>query len=177
MPLPARGRAETSLAGRALAAVIDGFAFLGIAGLAVAVALTCADILWRRIVGGAFIDIVDVTSLCLVAAASWTIPYAFLHGHHVSVELLADRLPRRVRAGLAVLAALLGAALLAFLFWLGAGSARQAFAYGDTTLNLAIPMIVPWAIFLWGLALSALANLSLAVTGALPARARPAESS
>jgi len=168
-------RIGPSFAGRALGAAVGGFAFLGIAGLGIAVALTCADILWRRIVGGAFIDIVDITSLCLVAAASWTIPYAFLNGHHVTVEIVADRLPARIRARLAVFAALLGAALLAFLFWLGTGSAAQALSYGDRTLNLGIPMIVLWAIFLWGLALSVLANLWLAMSGGPPAPASPVE--
>ncbi|WP_051630348.1 TRAP transporter small permease [Afifella pfennigii] len=162
--------------GHALTKLVDVFAYLGIAGLAVAVALTCADILWRRIVGGAFVDIVDITSLCLVAAASWSIPYAFLHGQHVTVEILADRLPGRLRLVLAMLAAFLAAALLALLLGLGMGSALQAFRYGDASLNLAIPMLVYWAIFLSGLALTLAANLWIGARGGLgapPSRSEP----
>jgi TRAP-type C4-dicarboxylate transport system permease small subunit len=145
--------------GRHLARLVSAFAYVGIAALIVAIILTCADIIWRRVVGGAFMDVYDVIKLCLVAAASWSIPYGFIHGTHVSVDLLAERFPLPVQRGLEVAISLVAAALLGFLLWLSWEAAQLRYLYGDTSPNLRIPMIYYWAILLSGLALAVVAVL------------------
>jgi TRAP-type C4-dicarboxylate transport system permease small subunit len=144
--------------------------YVGIAALVVAIVLTCADILWRRVIGGAFVDTVDITKLCLVAAASWSIPYGFIRGTHVTVDLLADRFSPSAQTVLEIVVSLASAVLLAFLAWLAWQGAALRYAYGDTTLNLRIPVIYYWAIFLSGLVLAIVASLWRVATAARSGR-------
>lgn len=131
----------------------------GITALLVPIVLTCADIAWRRAVGGSFIDIVDITKFCLVVAASWSIPYGFVHGSHVTVDLLADRLSPGARRALDAAVHLAAAVVTAFLAVLAWQGAALHYAYGDTTLNLQIPVVYYWAAFILGLALACAACL------------------
>ncbi|MCK9515831.1 MAG: TRAP transporter small permease [Ottowia sp.] len=135
------------------------FAWLGVLALLVPTLLICADIIWRRVVGGAFIDVFDIAQLALVAAASWSIPFAFVHGNHISVDLLVERLPLRVQRAADAVIHLVSALLFALLAWFGWQSARLHHGYGDTTQNLGLPVLAYWVVFLMGLALTVLACL------------------
>lgn len=139
--------------------VISFFGIIGIAALLAPILLTCADIAWRQIVGGSFIDTFDITKLCLVAAASWSIPYGFIHGTHVTVDLVADLLPSSAQRVLDAAIHLIAATLIALLAWLSWHGAMLHYGYGDTTLNLKIPVIYYWSIFLFGLFLTFVACL------------------
>lgn len=147
------------LSGGPAGRLVSVFGYLGVSTLLVAIALTCGDIVWRRAVGGAFVDTFDITKLCLVAAASWSIPYGFVHGTHVTVDLLVERFPasaqRLLDAGIHGAAA----ALLALLAWLSWQGLMLHHAYGDTTLNLRLPIVLYRAIFLFGLGLAVVACL------------------
>ncbi|WP_018700852.1 TRAP transporter small permease [Amorphus coralli] len=142
-------------------------ALAGVGTLIVAIVLTCADIVWRRAVGGAFIDTFDITKLCLVSAASLSIPYGFTLGSHITVDILADRFSDGVRRVLDTVISLVAAMLLGFLFWLTWQGAMLRYSYGDTTLNLQIPLIWYWGIFLAGLALAVVAALARAAETAV----------
>ncbi|HEX2255372.1 MAG TPA: TRAP transporter small permease subunit [Afifellaceae bacterium] len=120
-----------TMLGRVLDPVVSVAALSGVATLIVAIGLTWADIVWRRVVGGAFVDIVDINKLCLTAAASFAIPYGFVRGSHVTVDLLAERLPPRARPWLDAAVLLSGAALLALILYLYWFAALQRYAFGD----------------------------------------------
>lgn len=163
--------------GRVLDPAVGVAALVGVATLIVAIGLTWADIVWRRVVGGAFVDIVDITKLCLTVAASFAIPYGFVRGSHVTVDLLAERLPRPARLWLDTLVLTAGAALLALLLYLSWHAAMQRYAFRDVSLNLRISMIYYWGPFLAGLALAVAVSLERAVRSAraaLSARGGPA---
>jgi TRAP-type C4-dicarboxylate transport system permease small subunit len=162
-------RTPPTYVGGALDRLVSFLALCGVATLIVAIALTWADIIWRRVVGGAFIDVVDIIKLCLVAAASFAIPYGFVRGSHVTVDLLAERLPRRARLLLEGAVHLACAALLGLILYLSWFAALQRYSFGDTTLNLRIPMIYYWALFLAGLALAVAVATERAVRSALAA--------
>lgn len=149
--------------GGPVARFVSGFAYVGIAALVVAIALTCADIVWRRVVGGAFMDINDITKLCLVAAASWSIPFGFIHGTHVTVDLLSEHFPRTLQLALEVAISLMAAVLLSFLLWLTWEAAQLRYLYGDVSPNLRIPLVLYWGILLSGLVLAVIAALWRAV--------------
>lgn len=134
-------------------------AWLGVLALLVPTLLICADIVWRRAVGGAFMDVFDIAQLALVAAACWTIPFAFVHGNHVSVDLLVERFPARAQHAADAIIHLLSALLFALLAWFGAQGAWLHYSYGDTTQNLGLPVIGYWLVFLIGLVLTVLACL------------------
>lgn len=151
-------------AARAFAAAVDrvtaALAFLGIGALTGAIAVVCGDIVWRRIGGGSFIGAVDLTQLCVVAAVSWSIPYAFARGTHVTVDLLGAVLPRGAERLLDTLAALVAMVLVGFLLLLSWRRATEQWAYGDVSQDLAIPFVLHWSFLLSGLAMAAVACLA-----------------
>lgn len=153
------GQADRDPPRSAFTRTVDFFGWAGVAALLVPTLLVCADIIWRRAVGGAFVDIFDITQLCLVACAAWTIPYGFIHRTHISMDLLVERLPARVQAALEAIIHLASALLFALLGWLAWHATRLHYGYGDTTQNLGIPVTWYWMIFLIGLALTTLACL------------------
>lgn len=139
--------------------LVDAFGWAGIAALLVPTLLVCADIAWRRAVGGAFVDVFDITQLCLVACAAWTIPYGFVHRTHIGMDLLVERLPPRARGVLEAVVHLATAALFILLAALAWEATKLHHAYQDSTQNLGIPVVWHWGIFLAGLVLSILACL------------------
>lgn len=150
---PGGGRASL------LVRLIGAFGWAGIAALLVPTVLICADIVWRRAIGGAFMDTFDITKLCLVAVAAWSIPYGFVHGSHVSVGILVERLPARAQILFDGVIHTAAALLFALLGWFAWHAAALHVSYHDTTQNLGIPVIYYWVVFLVGLALTILACL------------------
>ena len=142
-----------------LARIVSLFGEFGVAVLVVPIVLTCADIIWRRAVGGAFVDTFDITKLCLVTAAAFTIPYGFIHGSHVTVDLLVEQFSHRSRHAVDALIHLTSAVLFVFLGWLAVEAAMLHSSYQDTTQNLALPVVYYWAVFILGLALTVVACL------------------
>lgn len=143
---------------RALSGLTRVMAYIGIAALMGAIVVVVGDIIWRRIGGGSFIGAVDLTQFCVMAAAAWSIPYAFAHQAHVSVDLFGERIPSCMSRWLAILAALMSALLCAFLLYLSWQRAMEQWTYGDVSQDLAIPMIAFWVFLLSGLAISVLVN-------------------
>nr|WP_281413114.1 TRAP transporter small permease [Marivibrio halodurans] len=119
--------------------------------------IVVVDVVWRRIGGQALIGAVDLTQLCVMAAAFLSIPYAFVRRSHVVVDLLAGRLSADGRRLLDLLGAVLSTALLGLILYLGWGRAMEQLRYGDVSQDLAIPMIWYWGFLLTGAGLSVLA--------------------
>lgn len=108
-----------------LAALVNGverlMAWMAIAGivmLAGAIALVVVDIVRRRLFGGSVIGVIDITQLCVMAAAFWSIPYAFSKKAHVAVDFLATDKAPRLRMFVALVSALLSLGLLGLILWL-----------------------------------------------------------
>ncbi len=129
-------------------------AYVGIGALTVAIVVVVVDVVWRRIGGGSFIGAVDLTQFSVVAAASWAIPFAFARNAHVSVDILHNQFSSAVARFLDAAAALISAALMAFVLWLSWGRAMEIWGYGDVSQDLAVPMILFWSFLLSGLAVS-----------------------
>jgi len=137
-----------------LNAVTNVMAHIGIGALVLAILVVVVDIIWRRVGGRSFIGAVDLTQFSVMAAASWSIPYAFSRGSHVTVDLVNAWLGGRATRLLDVIALLIGAALSAFLCWLSTKRALEVWGYGDVSQDLALPMIWFWAFLISGLAMS-----------------------
>lgn len=156
--------------GRWIDGLCHGVAVTGIACLMAAIAIVVVDILFRRTLGWTVLGTVDLTQLCVMAAAFGSIPYAFLKDGHVRVELATTALPRRLRAGLDALAALGGALLLGGLAWLAWGQMLLRWDYGDRSQDLGIPMVIYWGLLIGGCGLSVLATLTVALRRLLEVR-------
>ena len=145
-------------------------ALLGMLGLAGAMLATVVDVALRP-TGTAVFGVVDLVQLGVMAAAWLAIPYAFLTDSHVSVDLLAQTLPRRLSASLNALAAGLAAGLMALILVYGWQAAAQQAQFGDVSQTLALPKTWYWAPLLFGAALSLLATALIALGSLLTALA------
>ncbi|WP_417811640.1 TRAP transporter small permease [Thalassospira alkalitolerans] len=137
----------------------DILAFIGMAALIGAIGIVVVDIIWRRIGGQSLVGAVDLTQFCVMAAASWAIPYAFSAHAHVTVDLIGKNHFRAVFRIIDTLIPALCAGLMAFLLYLSWGRAMEQWNYGDVSQNLAIPMILFWGFLLSGMAISMLVCL------------------
>ena len=128
----------------------------GFASFAIAAVLTVTDIIGRQI-GWPIVGIVDLVQLCVLGGAWLVIPYAFLRGSHVGVDLLVQLLPHTFNRCFKILANLAAAVLL--LLMLGACIevySRQVL-FGDRSQQLGIPITWYWLPLLTGVILSILA--------------------
>ncbi|WP_271986583.1 TRAP transporter small permease subunit [Pseudoclavibacter terrae] len=64
--------------------------------------LTVADVVSRNLLGRSILGVVDISTMLLVAVAFLGLAAAEIDGRHVSVTLIEARLPKRVRATLAI---------------------------------------------------------------------------
>ncbi len=152
-----------SLAYRAVDRLTLAAALLGVVALFGAMLITVGDVLMRNLLGVAVIGTLDMIQLCIMATAFLAIPYAFMTGGHVGVELFTDPLPPRGVALVKAIAAAVGLLFMAGVGVYGWGQAAQQIAYGDSSQTIGIPMAWYWAPLLLGAALSVLATLALAL--------------
>jgi TRAP-type C4-dicarboxylate transport system permease small subunit len=151
-----------------------GLALAAMAALAVAAAVTLADI-GLSLDDGSVAGKVDLVQLCVMAAAWLSMPLAFLEDAHVSVDLLSARLPPRARLLLKAFGSLLSVVLMALVLRYGWAAAAQQLQFGDVSQEIGIPIVWYWAPLLAGAALSILATLLVAFAdfGAALRGARP----
>lgn len=138
-------RAERA-AGRTIGALAKGAAYGGgllLSGLAL---MTVASILGRRLSGlglGPVPGDYELVAHGVALSVFAFLPWCQLRRGHVSVDLVADALPPRVKAALGLMAdALVALAALAILrqIWLGFG---EKFPYGSDALRAALGMGPP----------------------------------
>ena len=144
---------------RAVIAITRWIALAGAALLLLGVLMTIADIVIRQTVGGSVPGTVDLMQLIVMWSALVAIPYGFVSGGHVAVDLLTERFSTPVQRALGVLSALLSTAFLWAVCYFSAHQAWLEFGYGDRTQTLGIPIILYWIPMLVGMFLGGLAAL------------------
>ncbi len=144
---------------RWLHAAVSGLAALGVLAFALGALITVADILGRPL-GLAVIGVVDLVQLFVMMGAWFVIPYAFLTGAHVGVDLVVNALPQSLGRAARAFAALVSVALLALMLWYGYASFQTQLLFGDQSQQLGIPIMWYWLPLLAGLAVSILAALA-----------------
>ncbi|MCA1941359.1 MAG: TRAP transporter small permease [Caenispirillum bisanense] len=150
-----------------LRALVGAAAVAGVLAYAAAALLTVADIVGRQIslpVPG----VVDLVQLCVLGGAWLVIPYAFLTGAHVGVDLVVDSFPPPVRRTLRIAASLAAVVLLALVLRQSWEAFGMQLMFGDRSQQLGIPIVWYWVPLLAGVALSILASLLTIVDGIKP---------
>lgn len=128
-----------------------------------------ADIVGRQTIGYSVIGLNDITQLLVMSFVSLALPITFLREQNVTVDLLVDTLPQRLRRWLTAIMALASAAFVAALAWYSWRQALREFAESATSSTLAIPMIYYWIPVLGGSSIAALLALVVALRRLLPA--------
>ena len=130
----------------------------GFASFAIAAVLTVTDIIGRQI-GWPIVGIVDLVQLCVLGGAWLVIPYAFLKGSHVGVDLLVQLLPPTFNRFFKILANLAAAVLLSLMLGACIEVYSRQVLFGDRSQQLGIPITWYWLPLLTGVVLSILAVL------------------
>ncbi|WP_207457387.1 TRAP transporter small permease subunit [Azospirillum sp. SYSU D00513] len=143
---------------QSLRALIVGAAVLGVLAYAAAALVTVADVVGRQM-AAPIPGVVDLVQLFVLGGAWLVIPYAFLTGAHVGVDLLVESFPDAVGRGLRAVASVAAAGLLALMLVHCYEAFQQQLMFGDRSQQLGIPIIWYWVPLLAGMALSIIAAL------------------
>jgi len=143
-----------------IAANIFGAIFLL---LALAVTL---ETLLRKLFGTSLQGVDELGGYALAVGSTIAFTLALLDRSHIRIDLIHRRLPRGLRTGLNLLAALLMAGLALTLCGMAWIVIRETLDYGSTAATpWATPLIYPQSAWFAGLALFAITALALALRG------------
>lgn len=132
---------------QAVTRISRGFNVLAGAAVVAMMLLTCADVvlrLFRRPVPGTY-EIVGFLGTVVIAFA---MAYTSLEKGHIAVELLVQRLPRKLQSGIEAAVSLIGAVLFGLLTWQSVIYAADLRHSGEVSVTLTMP-IYP---FIYGIA-------------------------
>jgi TRAP-type C4-dicarboxylate transport system permease small subunit len=127
--------------------------------LTVMMLATILDVGLRAVFGTPVFGTFEMVELMLVGVVFLALPEVFLKDQHVTVDVVDQVVPARVSRLLKSAAALLTLGFVAVLGWNMTGPALDAARFGETTLDLKLPIWIFWAPMLLGLAASLLAAL------------------
>lgn len=121
--------------------------------LLLAACLVSFEILARKLLLLPFNVGTELATYALAVGASWSFAYALLQRAHVRIDVLRRSLPQAARSALDLLA--LGS-LVAFgliLSWHVLGTVQTSWKLGaKENTPLATPLVIPQALWLWGIA-------------------------
>ncbi|MDP6969571.1 MAG: TRAP transporter small permease [Gammaproteobacteria bacterium] len=135
--------------------VIQQLAWAGMAGLVIAVLVTVIDIVSRKTIGWSIKGIVEIMQLAVMYAAFSAIPFAFVSGSHVSVDIFAQHMSTGAKTAITLTSLVLGCLLMFSLAYFGAQQGLLEWSYNDVTMTLGISKIYFWIPLVVGSALSA----------------------
>lgn len=129
-----------------------GLSWVAAACLVVMMSITVVDVVLRGAFRQPVFGTYDIVEAMLVAAVFLALPEVFLRDQHVTVDVVDQLVPGFVARLLKIVAALLSLGFVAALGWNMIGPARDAWQFGETTLDLKLPIWLFWAPMLLGIA-------------------------
>jgi len=148
-PAPLRAAAALRRGVAAIAAVMGHLA--GWNYIACALFIT-ADIVGRGLLGVSSTATVEVTGYMLAVGIAWALAHTLVRRAHIRVDVLANRLPVKLRAWLHLLSLALLAVLAVFAAW-AAWELVDESALFDAHDNsaLRIPLVIPQGLWAFGI--------------------------
>ena len=144
-----------------IAPLARGLSWAGAACLVVMMGITVVDVVLRGTLRLPIFGTYDIVEMTLVGVIFLALPEVFLREQHVTVDVIDQVVPAPVTRALKMLAALATLGFVGVLGWNMLGPAHDAWQFGETTLDLKIPIWVFWMPMLLGIAASILAMLAL----------------
>jgi len=132
------------------------FGALAATAIAAMVLLTVADVVLRGFFNRPIHGTYELVELLLACAVFLALPAPFLRDEHIVVDVVDHYAPRAVPA-LKRLASIVAIVVLTVLGWQAPLAARDSLAFGDVTMDLALPRILYWLPLLAGVGCAAVA--------------------
>jgi len=120
--------------------ISSGFEWMGIAGLLLIAAVTCADIIGSKAFLAPVPGSVDIVGLAQIVAIAFAVAITQIIGRHVRVEFLIDRLPGRAQGIIGGFISLLTLALFVVIVWRSFVLGQTMQTGGHTSLSARIPL-------------------------------------
>jgi len=117
--------------------------------------VTLADVVLRQTVNLPVFGNVELVQLALVMVVYLALPETFLRGEHVTVDVIDLAVRPRVRSVLRSVAAALTLVFLIAMGWRMVAPALDTLDFGDSTMDLRLPLIWYWAPMILGVACGA----------------------
>lgn len=146
-------------AGRWLTRACQGAAVFGTLVFTALVAMSIVSIGGRKLFSAPVPGDVELLQVCAAFASSSFFAWCHLNRGDVKVDFFTERLPERGVHALDAAGSALVAAFGALLAWRTSAGAASAYAAGETTMILALPLWLGQALMVPGFALLALAGL------------------
>ncbi len=128
----------------ALVRIMRWVAALALVGLA---AVTLIDVVGRNTGLYGVVGILEITFLAMIVAGSWGLPYCFVRGEHIVVDVATQQLPNAVNRALDRLWLVVGGLFLGWLAWLtwhegiaihGTGQRSQSLEWSPYVFHLPV---------------------------------------
>ncbi len=114
--------------------------------------LISLDVVARNLFASTFFESFEISTYALAATVSFGLAFALTTKAHVRIEALYIVAPARIRRVLDLLAILSLTAVALALAWFGAQTVAESFALGARSNSaMAVPLVIPQAIWLAGL--------------------------
>lgn len=126
----------------------DGSLFVGGVFIIATMFLLVGNALGRMVFGKPIFLTLDTAGLLASVAASAAMVFTTRQGANIAVELVVERLPRRVARGLAIFSDLLSVGAVGYLDWTLLGLVRNAMRTGEKTVIAGVPLAYFKVVFL-----------------------------
>lgn len=157
---------------RGLRALATGLALAGGALLVGLAGLTVASISGRWLASRPITGDVELVQLGVAAAIALFLPHCQLHRSHLIVDFFTARSSGPMQRRLDAVGSAVAGAVFLLLAWRAAAAVLDMRAAGETTMVLGVPLWLPYAAMVPGLALAGVAGVLAAVRPAKAAGER-----
>ncbi|SLN51285.1 Tripartite ATP-independent periplasmic transporters, DctQ component [Aquimixticola soesokkakensis] len=130
-----------------------------------------ADVAMRALFNSPIRGTYDTVGILLAISALYAVAAVILERRDIVIDLIDGFVPPRVSTLLQRIWAIVAVAALCFLFWSMLQPMLEAKRYGDTSLELRLPLWLVWIVALGGMAGAVLAAVAIALspaTGSAP---------
>jgi len=141
------------------------FERVGVCGLLMMMAITCADVIGAKLFRQPVYGALDIVMFAQLVAISYATAYALILGRHVAVEFFVILLPPRLQAVVESVISFLGLTLFALIVWRLAVYGYSLQIGGEVSATLRMPLYP----FAYGVALASVPVVLVFLVGMLKA--------
>ena len=150
---------------RLLDALATALALLGGALLLAVSLLTVMSVIGRWSASQPVTGDIELVQLATAAAIALFLPYCQLQGSHLVVDFFTARSPGPLQRRLDAVGALLAGILFFALAWRAGVAVAEMYRAAETTMVLGIPLWIPYATMVPGLALAGVMGMTQSFRG------------